>query len=262
MRFSIIIVTLDAGDRLKETVSSVLSQTYRDYEILIKDGESSDGSLDFLKQIDDSRIRVVSQKDTSIYDAMNQAVTEAIGEYYIFMNTGDTFADDKVLAGVAKHIVSNQTDIIYGDMIRKGVNTVIPYPDRLTDFGLYRNVPCHQTCFYKHHLFDERAYNLRLKVRSDYEHFLWCIYRAKATTSHVGIPICVYEGGGFSETKENLLKSSQEHKMIVREYQGYKAWIYDIIMIVTLQPLRARIADNPFMGNLYQKIKGIIYGRK
>ena len=115
MKFSVIVVTLNAGERLLETVNSALSQTYKDFELLVKDGESSDGSLDFLGGINDSRIRVVSRKDASIYDAMNQAVTDALGEYYIFMNTGDLFASDKVLAAVAKHLVSNKADIVYGD---------------------------------------------------------------------------------------------------------------------------------------------------
>lgn len=262
MKFSIIVVTLNAGKRLEETVSSALSQTYKDFEILIKDGESGDGSLDFIAGIGDSRVRVLRRKDSSIYDAMNQAVHEADGDYYIFMNTGDCFADTKVLACVAKHIAINKSDIVYGDMIRKGLDTVIPYPDKLTDFGLYRNVPCHQTCFYHKRLFMERAYDLKLKVRSDYEHFLWCVYKAKATTSHISMPICIYEGGGYSETKENLIKSKEEHKMIVRSYQGMKAIIFDIIMIVTLQPLRAWIAESPVFSGFYQKIKGLVYGRK
>lgn len=262
MRFSIIVVTLDAGDRLKETVESILKQTYKDYEILIKDGVSEDGSLDFLSGITDRRVRVITHKDSSIYDAMNQAVADANGEYYIFMNTGDRFANEKVLALVSKHMATNKADIYYGDMIRKGQGTLIPYPDKLTDFGLYRNVPCHQTCFYHHRLFEDRAYNLKLKVRSDYEHFLWCIYRAKASTSHISIPICIYEGGGFSETKENLIMSAKEHKMIVSEYQGRKAIVFDLIMIISLQPLRARMAESPVFSGFYQKIKGLIYGRR
>lgn len=262
MKFSVIVVTLNAGERLLETVNSALSQTYKDFELLVKDGESSDGSLDFLGGINDSRIRVVSRKDASIYDAMNQAVTDALGEYYIFMNTGDLFASDKVLAAVAKHLVSNKADIVYGDMIRKGQNTVVPYPCKLTDFGLYRNVPCHQVCFYHNRLFDGRAYNLRLKVRSDYEHFLWSVYRANAITSHIDMPICIYEGGGFSETSANLKRSKKEHTMIVKEYQGNKAKLFDLIMIITLQPLRQKISENSVLGGIYQKIKGLIYGRK
>ena len=169
MRFSIIIVTLNAGSKLEETVKSALSQTYKDYEILIKDGASSDGSLDFLKELNAPNIRVVSRKDTSIYDAMNQAVSECLGDYYIFMNTGDLFASNKVLAAVAKYQAGHSSDIIYGDMRRSDQDVIIPYPDRLTDFGLYRNVPCHQVCFYNKRLFSQRGYDTSFKVRSDYD---------------------------------------------------------------------------------------------
>ena len=262
MRFSIIIVTLNAGSKLEETVKSALSQTYKDYEILIKDGASNDGSLDFLKELNAPNIRVVSRKDTSIYDAMNQAVSECLGDYYIFMNTGDLFASNKVLAAVAKYQAGHSSDIIYGDMRRSDQDVIIPYPDRLTDFGLYRNVPCHQVCFYNKRLFSQRGYDTSFKVRSDYEHFLWSVYKCKAKTSHIALPICIYEGGGYSETKENLKVSAREHKLIVRKYQGSKSVIYDAIMIITLQPLRKLMAESPVFGRLYQGIKGIIYGKK
>ena len=84
IRFSVITVTYNAGDKLKETVTDVLKQTYDNYEILIKDGLSSDGSLE--KVPDSSKIRVESCKDSGIYDAMNQAVSMATGDYIIFMN--------------------------------------------------------------------------------------------------------------------------------------------------------------------------------
>lgn len=261
MKFSIIIVTLNAGDKLEQTVQSVLTQTYNDYEILIKDGESGDGSLAFLDGINEERIRVVSKKDSSIYDAMNQAVAEAKGEYFIFMNTGDSFASSKVLATVSKHLISSGTDIVYGDMFREGQDVVIPYPEKLTDFGLYRNVPCHQVCFYNRRLFSQRGYDTKLKVRSDYEHFLWSVYKAGATLSHIALPICVYEGGGYSETKKNMKISSMEHRGIVRKYQGAKSIIYDAVMIITLQPVRKWMAENPVLGKVYQGIKGKIYGK-
>ncbi|MBO6298375.1 MAG: glycosyltransferase, partial [Lachnospiraceae bacterium] len=72
MRFTIIVVSLNAGEELKKTVDSVLTQTYKDYEILVKDGGSEDGSTELLPE--NERIRIITQPDCSIYDAMNQAV--------------------------------------------------------------------------------------------------------------------------------------------------------------------------------------------
>ena len=265
MRFSIIIVTLNAGERLKETVDSTLSQKCKDYEILIKDGGSKDDSLLFLDEPgsiyeeNKDKIRVVNTKDKSIYDAMNQAVKYAKGDYYIFMNTGDLFENDKVLSAVTRLILSENVDIVYGDMRRKGLNTLIPYPSRLTDFGCFRNIPCHQVCFYKHSLFEKGGYDLKYRVRADYEHFLWCIYEYKATYKHIDIPVCIYEGSGYSETDENVFESKKEHKEITKKYIGNKSGIFRLIMLLTLQPLRKRMSESKKLSGVYQKIKKLIY---
>ena len=96
--YSIIVVCLNSGPRLRDTIESILNQTYKNFEVIVKDGGSSDGSVEaLLKECDDERIHVYTQKDTGIYDAMNQAVRLAQGEYYLFLNTGDSFYDDTVL---------------------------------------------------------------------------------------------------------------------------------------------------------------------
>ena len=84
IRFSIITVCLNAGEDLIATVTDTLCQTYENFEIVVKDGFSTDGSVEKLPA--DDRIRLVRKKDTGIYDAMNQAVREATGDYLIFMN--------------------------------------------------------------------------------------------------------------------------------------------------------------------------------
>ncbi len=111
MTFSIIVVCLNAGERLRRTVESIRRQTEQDYEIVIKDGISTDETttqfLDALEQAGESdpRLRVYRQeKDTGIYDAMNQAVEYAGGEYILFLNCGDSFYDDQVLAKVREQI--------------------------------------------------------------------------------------------------------------------------------------------------------------
>ena len=89
VKFSIIVVCLNAGNKLKMTVDSILGQSCGDYEIIVKDGMSSDGCLDKLPE--DRRIRVFREKDRGIYDGMNQAVEQAEGEYIYFLNCGDLF---------------------------------------------------------------------------------------------------------------------------------------------------------------------------
>ena len=89
VKFSILVVCLNPGAKLAETVESIRKQEYRDYEIIVKDGGSKDGSVGLLPA--DEKIRLIEKKDTGIYDAMNQAVSEAAGEYVLFLNCGDLF---------------------------------------------------------------------------------------------------------------------------------------------------------------------------
>ena len=92
--FSILVVSLNPGGKLVETVRSVAKQTDRDYEVIVKDGGSKDGSLDALRAyLQESgtpqQVRILEQPDTGIYDGMNQATRAARGEYNYFLNCGD-----------------------------------------------------------------------------------------------------------------------------------------------------------------------------
>lgn len=85
--FSIVVVCLNPGEKLLKTVQSVLNQKYGNYEIVVKDGGSTDGSLEQLPA--DSRIRVYTRPDSGIYDAMNQAMSYVTGQFVQFLNCGD-----------------------------------------------------------------------------------------------------------------------------------------------------------------------------
>lgn len=104
-KFSILIVTLNAASEIQKTIQSVKDQTYSNYEVVVKDGESKDGTLSYVPQ--DVHYKVCSKKDKSVYDGMNQAISMAKGDYIIFLNAGDTFYDENVLKNVADYIENN-----------------------------------------------------------------------------------------------------------------------------------------------------------
>lgn len=264
--YSIIVVCLNAGKRLMETIESIRSQTYGKYEIIIKDGMSTDGSLDSLIQEadrGDSRIRIHSQADKGIYDAMNQAVGYAKGDYLFFLNAGDSFYDKEVLYKITEVIEMDKPDIVYGNLYHKALHAVVQSAPAINDFTCYRNVPCHQVCFYDVRLFAERGYDVKYRVRADYEHFLYCIYDRKAEAVYVEMIVADYEGGGFSETKENRQISEKEHAEITKRYLGRdKALRYRLLMLLTLAPLRTKLAEDEKYSEWYNGIKAKIYGRR
>ncbi len=263
--FSIVMVSLNPGEKLNHTLTSVLNQTFADYEVIIKDGGSKDGSLDFIKEAGflekHPQIRLVEEKDKSIYDGMNQALTYVQGKYVQFLNCGDLFYNEKVLEKTAAYIKEHEADkaIYYGNQFNLLQKSVVTSAPEINDFTCYRNVPCHQVCFYESSLFAKRAYLPMYTVRADYEHFLYSVYEEKAKAFAMPIIVCSYEGGGYSETKENRRKSDIQHKEITNKYLGKKALLYRIIMIVSMAGLRTKIAESPTFSKPYNALKSMIY---
>ena len=237
---------------------------------MIKDGGSTDGSIDNVGDLlRDSRIRVISQSDTGIYDAMNQAVAKARGKYVFFLNCGDRLYDGAVLERVAQAaqrltrgegVLEDQRFIFYGNVMWKEKQALITPPSEITGFTCYRNVPCHQACFYDARLCKEKPFETKYKIRGDYDHFLWCHYVGKAKETYLAVTVAEYEGGGFSESKKNQERSKQEHREITQKYMSKKELQkYRAIMALTLAPLRTWMAENKAFSGIYHKLVGMLY---
>lgn len=261
--FSVIVVCLNAGKELQRTVNSVLRQSYPEYEIIVKDGMSGDGSVERLPS--DERIRIIRQKDRGIYDAMNQAISLAQGDYMLFLNCGDYLYDEKVLEKVNAWIATDKasTEIYYGDIYNRSVNAKVVSNPYINAFACYRNIPCHQACFYAGALMKRRKYKPEYKVRADYEHFLGCYFEDGVRPAALRIVIASYEGGGYSETKENKKRSGREHEEIVKKYMSKGQILkYKLMLALTLASLRTKIAQSERMSGIYNKIKARIYAGK
>lgn len=270
-KISIIVVCLNPGNKLIETLESIGRQSFQDYEVVVKDGGSRDGSIEELKaRLKDGvaslrdKVHIYQMQDKSIYDAMNQACQLAKGEYFYFLNCGDHFYQKDSLQRMASEMDKYPSGkLFYGnvyDALRKSVVQSNPQMDA---FACYRNVPCHQACIYHRSLFAERGYKPEYRVRADYEHFLWCFFAQNIQPVYVPVALALYEGGGFSETEANRIRSKQEHKEIVSMYMSRKQIIqYKIILALTLQPVRTAMAESKVFGSLYQAMKKILYKMK
>ena len=272
-RFSILVVSLNAGDKLVQTIQSILEQSYTNYEVVVKDGGSKDDSLEKLEAYlagctaGADRVRIVRQGDKSIYEGMNQATKAAKGEYYYFLNCGDLFVDSSVLAKVADAMdkageQGSDTLIFYGDIFDNLRSQVVSSNPKIDAFACYRNVPCHQACIYHYSLFEERGYEPKYRVRGDYEHFLWSFFCKKANPTYIGVVLASYEGGGFSETKENRKRSEEEHKEITAKYMSKgQLFRFKLILCLTLAPVRTKMAESPKWASIYNKCKSLLYKR-
>lgn len=267
-KISIIMVCLNPGNKLIGTMESVLNQTYQDYEVVVKDGFSKDTSIEDLKvwlagagaKIAD-RVHIHQMQDKSIYEAMNQACELAQGEFFYFLNCGDHFYNEHSLecmvAEMSKHPGGK---LFYGNVYDAIRESVVQSNPKLDAFACYRHVPNHQACVYHRSLFAERGYEPKYRVRADYEHFLWCFFEKKVEPMYVPVNLALYEGGGFSETKANRIRSKEEHAEIIAKYMTKsQIFKYKTIMILSLQPLRTAMAESKVFGSFYQAVKKLLY---
>ena len=280
--FRIIVVSFNAGDSLIKTINSIKDQTFDSWKVYIKDGLSTDGSIDKLREeflIDkesgasvDGKFVLVSEKDTGIYDAMNCALNilpvDDTDSYVYFLNCGDYLKDKDTLQKIHDGIVESAPDkdskhIFYGDIYERLTGQVVASNPKMDDFACYRNVPCHQACFYDMKLMLAEHFDTTWHIRADYEHFLRCVYIDKAKTHYIPVTVADYEGGGYSESGNAKTVSERERKQIISRYMPKgKVLKYDLIMILTLAPLRTWIAHNPATAKFYNSIKSALYKRK
>ena len=119
-------------------------------------------------------------------------------------------------------------------------------------------MPSHQACFYDERLVYRNPFDLKYKVRADYEQFLRCFYREKAETVYIPVLIADYEGGGYSA--QNLKISEKERREIIQMYlTSSQIRKYDILRVLTLSKLRTALSSNKLTAGLYNSVKELIY---
>lgn len=254
--FSIIVVSLNAENLIEETINSILSQNFSDYEIIVKDGESKDGTVEKVPQND--KIKVIAKSDHSVYDGMNQGIEAATGKYICFMNCGDSFADSTVLKKVWEFIKSKDEKeaMYYGNYITQG--HFVQSPAVSTAASLFRNPLCHQTMFFPSSLFKEHGmYDTKYKILADYERTL-CAFSHKIDFYNTGITVAKYQGGGLSTWESNKRTYQNEAREIKGKYFSKKQIRkFKMYRTLTFHRLRVWLASNKApkcLQNVYHKI--------
>lgn len=219
------IITINYNNKvgLIRTIDSVLHQTFKDYEHLIVDGLSDDGSKEVVQQHQNSFSYWVSEKDNGVYDAMNKGIKNAKGKYVFFLNSGDCFCNDTVLKGISAAMLSGDPAVVYGNVIIG--NKTIRYKKQLSLYYLLNMGMCHQAQFLKRELFEKYGYyDPTYKITADHCQLMLFIAKYNATYLQVNIAIAVIEPGGISATsiesnrKERLMFMQKEFPLLAEDY--------------------------------------------
>ena len=221
--FTIITVCYNAEDSIRNTMHSVLSQSFQDYEYIIKDGQSTDKTMEYIQSYTENLdcVKVIQGKDKGIYDAMNIAVREATGAYILFLNAGDTFANEDVLAKVHTFMANQEADIYYGDIIELDekstqLRTYSAKNSKLWYYSLGACL-CHQAMFCKKELFERRLFDLDYLVCADREWQIWHIKKG-AISIPMRIVVALIPMNGFSAN--HVADLERETRDCVKKYCG------------------------------------------
>lgn len=217
MKLSIITINYNAVNGLRKTIDSVVSQSFKDYEWIVIDGGSTDGSRELLKQNRDHFAFWCIEPDNGIYNAINKGLRHANGEYVLFLNSGDWLYSETVLEKVFTHIDGKQ-DIYYGDYVQVndgGRLNSITLPEELGFFFFPYNNICHQATFYRRTLFENNPYDESYSIVSDWAMNLKLLFEGR-TFKHLNQFIVYYDNQGKSSAA-----NSKHHEERTAAFEKY-----------------------------------------
>lgn len=208
-QFSIITVCRNAESEIEQTMDSVFAQENKDYEYIIVDGASKDGTLGIIKESikqhnAEEKVVLVSENDNGIYDAMNKGIGLAKNEWVVFLNAGDSFYDPSVLMLASKYLDQTTAGIVYGDTnySENGVCYVIKGKEIRT---ISKQMPfCHQSVFNRKSVIESHMYDTNYSICADYD--LYCrLYYDGVSFEHWSAIICNYVTGGESQKHQRQM---------------------------------------------------------
>lgn len=228
-------------DGLRSTYNSIWSQKCRDFEWIVIDGASTDGTKTYLEKLNNENTTWISEPDNGIYDAMNKGLDIAKGEYMIFLNSGDTFSDSDVLDKIKKSITITESKpiLLYGDAYEIDKDGVLFFKKarshKMIDFGMFTH---HQAMIYRSDSIKKFKYPLEYKIGSDYA-LTAKLVEENNSAVYLNFAICVFEQGGASHLSQKLGKAEQNEirKTILRTP------FYKRIMISILQSFSAYLRN-------------------
>jgi len=197
--FSIITVCLNDREGLERTYRSINSQGFDDFEWVVIDGSSEDGTVAFLRNLDGSHVHWISEPDDGLYDAMNKGIDRATGEYLLFLNAGDELAAANVLEKTAEAIkAGDRPDFLYGNSFERTTDDQLLHkksgPHTRIWYGMFTH---HQSIFYRCETVGTLRYRLEYPICSDYA-FTGEVLARSANIIQLPFEVSIFAQGGLS----------------------------------------------------------------
>src|ERR1035437_10231135 len=217
---SIITVNLNNADGLRKTIESVVNQLYSDFEYIIIDGGSTDGSVDVIREYANKIYYWISEPDSGIYNAMNKGIVKARGVYLQFLNSGDWFSNENTLQKVFS--VGYNEDILYGNAnsVYENGTSVLHYvgvEEEITLAYFYKKILYHQASFFRKHLFFTGLYDENFRIVSDWKFFIDRIVIKNCSIKKIDLVVINNDMNGISCQPEYLNLHITEREKVISQ---------------------------------------------
>lgn len=218
MKVSIITATYNNENTVEDTVLSVSSQTYKNIEHIIIDGNSSDNTIQIIKKHQDKIAKIISEPDKGIYDALNKGIKYASGDIICFLHADDIYADDTIIEKAVILFSEKQTDSIYGDLqyvAKEDTGKIIRYwkSGEFTFSKLKKGwMPPHPTFLVKKEIYENcGVFDTNFKIAADYDIILRFLGKHKISTAYFPkVMIKMRIGGESNKSLKNIIKKMKE----------------------------------------------------
>lgn len=268
-KLSIITVNLNNAKGLEKTITSVIAQTSLDFEYIIIDGNSNDGSIDVIKRYAHRIHYWISELDSGIYNAMNKGIKKAKGEFCQFLNSGDYLLSDTVIEKMLYQMPKCQ--IYYGNMLKVMSNGRI-IKDKgaagrpITFLNLYRSTINHSTALIKRSLFDKYGlYDETLEIVSDWKFYLIAVGLNDMHIEYKNLDVAMFDMNGVSNTDLNLLQKERRQvlesiiqKNILSDYDSFAKNYYLLSRIKKYKFIELMVRCLNKITVLYEKVKSTL----
>lgn len=224
MKLSIVTVCFNCEATVERTLESLVEQKRVEFEYIVIDGKSTDNTCKIIYSYSEKikNMKLISEPDDGIYDAMNKGVKNSTGEYIYFLNAGDVFASENVLAAFIEATKTGR-DLYFGNSIKD--NFVERYPRKISDFYLIfrEKMICHQALIAKRIILCQFPFDTTYRICADRDWLLKSIHSGSTYEYIKDLSVCIYDVGGVSTNYE---KYNKESLMIARRYRGVLAVLF------------------------------------
>jgi len=252
-KLSIITVNLNNAKGLEKTLQSVFSQTFTNFEQIVIDGGSSDGSKNILEKNNSKISYWVSERDGGIYQGMNKGIAHANGEYLLFLNSGDYLVENSILEKFFANYFNQ--DIVYGNLVLRFPNgktrlTKYPKETELSTAHFYRKALPHPSTLFKNDIFKKiGGYRTDIGFVADWAFCINAIYLHGSSTKHIPIALSFFSFDGTSVQPRNIIVGEEYRKKVWQEYFPYMQ--KDIARLAVFE----KMLEIPGLKTLYKLIE-------